>query len=958
MPEWTSFRYEGNDLGLTYTRAASTFKLWAPTAQQVDILIFEDEGHYNEEGKVQEHKGEREHSLTRDADGIWTLELTGDWAGYYYMYRITHNDQRIEVVVDPYARAVTANGQRTAIIDPDTTNPVDWELDVKPAFLRPVDAVLYELHVRDFSSDPHADIPYKGKYLAFTASGLTDRAGNSIGVDHLAELGVTHVHLLPVADYQTVNELATADVGSNVRAPYNWGYDPQHYNVPEGSYATDPRDPAVRIRELKSLVQSLHRQGIRVVLDVVYNHTYSVEEGPFERIVPGYYYRYREDGTLSDGSGVGNELATERPMVRKYIVDSLRYWAEEYHVDGFRFDLMALIDTETMNELTRELREQIDPVFLIYGEPWTGGDSPLDRKTLKGTQRGQGFAVFNDHFRSAIKGDSDGSGRGFVTGAGGQEYEILRGLAGALDDFTSSPVEVVNYVTAHDNLNLWDKIATTMNLRHELGFPVWKDGQPVGGGSAESAVKAADPYRYVDADDVLDHEMVRRSLLSSGILLTSQGIPFLHSGDELLRSKAGDHNSYRSGDAVNAITWANKSRFRPVFDYYRGLIHLRRTHPAFRMIDAEQVRNHLRVIRADGNVVAFILQNGANQDTWNQIMVIYNGTEHEQHVDLGEGDWHVVVNAHQAGTDLIETVRGTVQIERWSLMVLYDTERAGGAEPSTVEISFPRQVYSPKETTQLRAIVRDSIGNVVEKAPVTWTSSDPDIIQIQPDGTIHALERGEASITVHCGDITASCMLQVDYRHAERIEIVGEPVMYMTRISRFRALVLDQFGQPLQDSNVRWSSSHPELAAVSAAGIVRAMTPGVTHIIAEAGGIRASLAVTIHKQISRTVTLRYERDDQHYEGWDVWVWGTGMEDGAVRLEQVGNAAEARFRVAPGLHHLGLIIRLNEWEAKDTCGDRYVDIVPEDGDVHIIVRSGSDEMQIIRESEKTEDRDSA
>ncbi|MCG7376310.1 type I pullulanase [Paenibacillus sp. ACRSA] len=957
MPEWTSFRYDGNDLGLTYTRAASFFKLWAPTIQQVSLLLFEGAGIYDAKGKVTEHTDGQEHLMAQDPDGIWSLKLEGNWAGYYYMYQVTHADQRIEVVADPYARAVSANGQRTAIIDLEDTHPVDWEQDVKPTFLHPVDAVIYELHVRDFSSDPHANIPYKGKYLAFTASGLTDNAGNSIGVDHLTELGITHVHLLPIADYQTVNELVASEVTPAAKVPYNWGYDPQHYNVPEGSYATDPHDPAVRIREFKLLVQSLHRQGIRVVLDVVYNHTYSIEEGPFERIVPGYFYRHRADGTLSNGSGVGNELATERPMVRKYIVDSLLYWAEEYHIDGFRFDLMGLIDTETMNELTRELREHIDPSMLIYGEPWTGGDSPLERKTLKGTQRGQGFAVFNDHFRSAIKGDSDGTGTGFATGAAGKEYDLITGVAGALDDFTSSPIEAVNYITAHDNLNLWDKIATAMNLRHELGFPTWKDGQPVEGGSAESAVKAANPYRYIHEDHVLDHEMVRRSLIASGILLTSQGIPFLHAGDEMLRSKSGDQNSYRSGDAVNAITWANKAKFRPVFDYYRGLIHLRRTHPAFRMIEAQQVRNHLRIMRAEGNVVVFMLHDGANQDTWNQIIVIYNSSANQQQIHLPEGSWHVVVNDQHAGTEPITTVNTSVSVERWSLMVLYDTERACVAEPAVVEINSPRQVYSPGETAELRAVVRDLLGNVVENTEVRWTSSHPDVMRIQSNGAIQAVQTGEASITAQCGELTSTCTLQVEQRYAERIEIVGEPIMYTTRISRFRALVLDQFGQPLQGTKLRWSSLNPEVAAVSTAGIVRALTPGSSDIVAEAGGIRASVMTKVHKQISRVVTLRYEREDQRYEGWDVWVWGTGMQDGAVPLERVGNVAEARFRVAAGLHHLGLIIRLNEWEAKDTCGDRYVDIVPEDGDVQIIVRSGSDQMQVIRANAE-EEQDSA
>ncbi|WP_429349972.1 type I pullulanase [Paenibacillus sp. 4624] len=958
MPEWTSFCYEGNDLGLTYTSVASTFKVWAPTAQLVHILIFENEGEYNDLGEVTYHEDGQAFEMTRDPDGIWELNLSGDWAGHFYMYRIVHHDQRVEIAADPYARAVTANGQRTAIIDLNLTHPEGWDQDVKPAFVHPVDAIIYELHVRDFSSDPQVELPYKGKYMAFTATGLTDEAGNRIGVDHLVELGITHVHLLPVADYQTVNELAAANTDPMAKVPYNWGYDPQHYNVPEGSYSTDPRDPAVRIREFKSMIQSLHQQGIRVVLDVVYNHTYSVEKGPFERIVPGYFYRYYEDGTLSNGSGVGNELATERPMVRKYILDSLRYWAEEYHIDGFRFDLMALIDLDTMSELTRQLKEEIDPTFLIYGEPWMGGDSPLGRQTLKGTQRGIGFAVFNDHFRSAIKGDSDGRSRGFITGAGGMEYEIGKGVAGALDDFTSSPAETVNYVTAHDNLNLWDKIATSLQLRHDLGFPVWKDGQPVEGGSAESAVKASDPYRYVDEADVLHNEMVRRSLLASGILLTSQGIPFLHAGDEMLRSKAGDHNSYRSGDAVNTITWANKARFRPVFDYYRGLIHLRRTHPAFRMSEAEQVRRHLRFIRRDGNVVAYMLEHGANEDSWHRIMIIYNGSDEPQTIHLDEGEWKVVVNHHTAGTDVVETVTSEVQVERWSLMVLYDKELTTQSEPAALEIALPRRVFAPQETSLLRATVRDHIGNVLENVPVEWNSSDPDTVRIEKDGTIRTLSRGVVSITASVGSIATSCTVQVDIRYAERIEIIGEPVLYTTRINRFRALVLDQYGQPLTDAHIRWSSSHSDVAAVSQAGIVRALTSGKSMIIAEVGTIRAAYAVTVHRYLSRTVTICYERADGCYDGWDVWVWGTGMEDGAIRLERAGHVAEARFRVAPGLHHVGFVIRLNEWEAKDTCGDRYVDIIPEDGDVQIMVQSGSDEMQIVRENPEKDGLNSA
>jgi pullulanase len=376
------------------------------------------------------------------------------------------------------------------------------------------------------------------------------------------------------------------------------------------------------------------------------------------------------------------------------------------------------------------------------------------------------------------------------------------------------------------------------------------------------------------------------------------------------------------------------------------------------MTEAEQVRRHLRFIRMDGNVVAYMLEHGANEDSWNRIIVIYNGSDESQSIHLEPGEWKVTVNHHTAGTDVIETVVGEVRVEPWSLMVLYDVERAVETDPASLEIALPRRVFSPQETSLLRVTVRDHIGNVLENVPVVWRSSDPDIVRIEEDGTLHTLNRGEVLITACVGLIKTSCNIQVDVRYAERIEIVGEPVLYTTRISRFRAIVLDQYGQPLTEAHIRWNSSHSDIAAVSHAGIVRALTTGKSVISAEAGNIRATYAITVHRHMSRTVTIRYERADHCYDGWDVWVWGTGMEDGAVRLERVGNIAEARFRVAPGLHHLGFIIRLHEWEAKDTCGDRYVDITPEDSDVQIIVQSGSDNMQIIRENREMDDLNSA
>ncbi|MFD1908643.1 alpha-amylase family glycosyl hydrolase [Paenibacillus rhizoplanae] len=397
--------------------------------------------------------------MERSEGGVWTIQVPGNLKGKYYMYRAVFADGSINEAADPCAAAVSANGVRTAIVDLSETDPDGWESDASPVLPHPADAIIYELHVRDFSSDPSSGLTYKGKFKAFTETGLRDEAGHLLGVDHLAELGITHVHLMPVFDYQTVDELGKAgeEPASSIFTDYNWGYDPQHYNVPEGSYSTDPANPLTRIREFKEMVQALHSRGISVIMDVVYNHTYGFQKGPFQPLVPDYFYRHDQSGRLSNGSGVGNELATERPMVRKYIKDSLSYWAKEYHIDGFRFDLMGLMDSVTMREITEELRLEINPGLLLYGEPWTGGDSPLASKTLKGVQRGKGYAVFNDNFRAAIKGDSDGWGKGFVTGEFGKEGAIASGVSGAIHEFTDAPTETVNYVTAHDNLNLWDK---------------------------------------------------------------------------------------------------------------------------------------------------------------------------------------------------------------------------------------------------------------------------------------------------------------------------------------------------------------------------------------------------------------------------------------------------------------------------------------------------------------------
>ncbi|MGF9698451.1 type I pullulanase [Paenibacillus sp. MABNR03] len=668
--------YQGSDLGVTIESGSCHFKVWSPDAIQMDVLLYDPSTTEVPGGEEGQRTVFKEIPMQREEQGIWFLKLDGEWDGYRYMYRAAFEGGRQEIAVDPYARAVTMNGEMGVIIRLEQTNPEGWSEDIRPELKSPVDAVLYELHVRDFSIHPSSGMMNKGKYLAFTETGLRDSEGNTLGIDHLAELGITHVHLLPVFDFATVDESKAGDseFGGSKDASYNWGYDPLHYNVPEGSYATRADEPGTRIREFKAMVMALHQKGIGVIMDVVYNHTFNTADSSFEKLVPGYYYRQNADGTYSNGSGTGNEVATERPMVRKFIKDSVRYWAEEYHIDGFRFDLMGLIDTTTMRELAAELHEHVSPSILLYGEPWAAMESPLgERMTLKGDQNRAGLAVFNDNFRGAIKGDSDGAEKGFATGAEGKEEDIWTGVRGAITDFTAGPSETVNYVTVHDNLNLWDKVAHTQGLEEQLGFISYDDeGHVRGYDSVERAVQDANPYGQIDPNRMLENEMVRRCLLANGIVLTSQGIPLLAAGDEFLRSKYGDANSHESGDAVNAIRWEQKQQFKPVFDYYCGLIRLRRDHPAFRFRTRDEINKHVHLLEQDKSLLAYELSGRAVGDSWSRIIVIYNAANESRTIPIPSGVWNVVAEQGHAGLDTLRTIKdGEVSVPAVSLMVIY-----------------------------------------------------------------------------------------------------------------------------------------------------------------------------------------------------------------------------------------------------------------------------------------------
>ncbi|MDR2176465.1 MAG: type I pullulanase, partial [Treponema sp.] len=646
-----SFVYTGDDLGLTYGASACGFKVWSPAARKVEVALYDDAGVYAG-GKVSGHETGNLTAMSKDGKtGVWSAAVQGSLAGMFYMYRLEFADGSVRYGVDPYARAVSANGQRGTIVDPASTNPAGFRPAQRPAFSGAAqDAVLYELHVRDFSIDDNSGMKNKGKFLAFTERGTKTASGVPTGVDHLVNLGVTHVHLLPSFDIASVNEL-TVDDPASTEAKMNWGYDPLNYNVPEGSYSTDPRDPAARIREFKQMVQALHDAGIRVVMDVVYNHTASTGGTPFDAVVPGYFYRTNDQGALSNGSGCGNEVASERPMARKYIVDSVQYWAREYGVDGFRFDLMAIIDRETMRQAAEALRLNVDPGIIIYGEPWQAGGSilPTREQTNVGAQKGMGIAIFNDRIRGSIKGGSDDASRGFASGQPDTEAGIVNGVRGSVDSFTDRASESINYVTAHDNLNLWDKFALS-----------W--------GTADIA---RDPYSLIRRDRPLfENEPVKSVLLANGIVFTAQGVPFFQAGDEFLRSKFGNHNSYNAPDSINKIVWENAAAYREVVNYYAGLIRLRKAHPAFRM-DAKADMDKIEFLRKADALVAFVIAGNANGDSWPAVLVAYNGGSGERTLELPGGSWTQVVDAARAGVDSLGTVTGALRVPPLSMAVLH-----------------------------------------------------------------------------------------------------------------------------------------------------------------------------------------------------------------------------------------------------------------------------------------------
>ncbi len=600
------FYYGGNDLGNTYTPQHTKFRLWAPTASEAKLVTYKN---WNDKigAEINMQQGEK---------GTWTAELKGNQKGLFYTYKVKIGDKWTEAV-DPYVRAASVNGDKGAVVNLEETNPKKWKANKKPKFKNPEDAIIYELHVRDLSIQSESGIKQKGKYLGVTEKGTKGPEGVKTGLDHIKDLGVTHVQFLPIFDYASVNE-------ETLNEPqYNWGYDPKNFNVPEGSYSTNPYEPTVRITELKQMVQTLHDNNLRVVMDVVYNHMYNAAESNFHKLVPGYYYRYNEDGTFANGTGVGNDTASERKMMRKFMIDSVTYWAKEYNLDGFRFDLMGIHDYETMNEI-RKAVNQIDPSIILHGEGWDL-NTPLAaelKANQKNAEKMKGIAHFNDNIRDGLKGSVfEDKENGFINGKENMEDRIKKGITAGIDYDTNSstyqdPEQVLTYVEAHDNHTLWDKL--------ELTNPG-------------------------DSDEV----RTQMHKLSSSILLTSQGIPFLHAGQEFMRTKYGDHNSYKSPDSINQMDWLRRATFNNEVDYMKGLIELRKKYSAFRMTSAEQIKTHVSFIDAPKNTVAYIIEGNKHE----YFTVAHNANREAVEITLpSKGPWKVLVDGKQAGSKLLYVV--------------------------------------------------------------------------------------------------------------------------------------------------------------------------------------------------------------------------------------------------------------------------------------------------------------
>ena len=641
----TAQEFDFNEV--TYTPAQTTFRLFAPKKAKVSVEI-------GSSFLSTEAAPNQKYKMRLGKDGIWTVTVNQDLKDHKYWFEV---DGKKSVGV--FAKAVGVNSSYGMVADLTETNPEGWERDKRPVVKSPADLVVYEMHHRDFSIDASSGLKHKGKFLALT---------EPKAIRHLKDLGVNAVHILPSYDFGSVNETRLQD------NRYNWGYDPVNYNVPEGSYSTNPYDPTCRIREFKQMVQALHKAGIRVILDVVYNHTYDIENSNFQKTYPDYYYRKNADGTYSNGSGCGNETASEQPMMRRFMIESVKYWINEYHIDGFRFDLMGCHDIETMNAI-RKAVDEIDPTIFIYGEGWSAGQCALPAEQLAAKANIPNLpriAAFSDELRDGLRGPfSDDTKGAFLAGLQGEEESIKFGIAGCISHpqvdmqkvnyskkaWATEPTQMISYVSCHDDMCLVDRLKASIS-------------------------------------GITTDEIIRLDLLAQTAVFTSQGVPFMLSGEEMLRDKKGVHNSFESPDSINHLDWDNLKRYPQVFQYYKNLIQLRKNHPAFRLGSADLVRKHLEFLAPlsfplggksgeaeslpqgggrEGAFVAFRLKDHAGGDSWKDIYVVLNASRKQQTIALPMDSYETVCDDGRISETGIRHFTGNqVTIAPQSALILHN----------------------------------------------------------------------------------------------------------------------------------------------------------------------------------------------------------------------------------------------------------------------------------------------
>ena len=724
------YTYTGHDLGAAWAPVKTTFRLWAPTAEEVTVNLYRSGTPGTDDLLAQVH-------MQPDVNGTWVAERFGNLNGVYYTYLVLV-DGHICEACDPYAKTTGVNGERAMIINMEGTNPEGWDQDTDPNAGKPVtDAFLYELHVRDLSMHRSAKIKNKGKFLGLTETGTKTKSGMPTGLDHIKSMGITHLHLLPVFDYGFTDE-------SRRNPQFNWGYDPVNFNVPEGSYSTDPYNGAVRVREMKQMVKTLHDNGISVVMDVVYNHVYEAMDFCFNKIVPNYFSRVNSNGVYSDGSCCGNDTASERSMVRKYIVDSVNYWADEYHIDGFRFDLVGLIDVQTINEIVHTVHKK-HPAVIFYGEGWSM-NTELTKPNVElavqaNSSKTPGFAYFSDTIRDLLRGSVFYSDRpGYVAGAHCDKHELESCFMG-MPDWAAQPCQSVNYVSCHDNNTLLDRLAL------------------------------AAPEAPMDV-------LTKMNNLAAVFTMLSQGIPFMQAGEEMLRTKPGkkggfDENSYRSPDKVNSIKWEDldKKEYQENVAFYQGLIRFRKAHPALRLLTRDEVAKKVHPIPCDNaHMVAFYIDDGAED-----ILVIFNADTSAVTKDLPVGHWNVNIQGNQAGTDVLEVLTGTVTVAPISATVL--TRKKPVDVVAALIWEKDKFLICQRPADKARGLLWEFVGGKVEKGETKRQALTRECAE-------------ELAISVEVGD--------------KFMEVLHDYPDMLIRLTLYHCTIPNGFPQALEHNDIRW----------------------------------------------------------------------------------------------------------------------------------------------------------